>query len=516
MLKLKETTPRLTPQSAAVPPPSASPSSDDAGTAESGSVREYKLLATVEPGDRNNVRDGGEPAVGSVTEPSPVSASDKEALSESLLAAPGTSAAEALFEEPLPPSAVPEVNKIVTHPYFEPLCGAVVLLNAVLIGYCADYETQHGAGTLPAAVEGFDLAFFLVFLTELIFRILSRGPYDFYFGETMWWAWFDTFMVTNQSIDQFSKLIEPSNGLRNMSTLRLLRLPKLLRIGRALRMLRLFEVLQVVVNSIYASVQPAFWALVLLLMLVYVFSVFFLQIIGDSSNQSDELEEYFSSMGGTILVLFDALIGGVEWQAIVKLLISDVSPVMGVVFIVYITLGLFVVMNMVMSVFLDKVTRTVREDKDESVKERITQIFAPDSASDADELEINWEHFAAKLRQPVLQEYFRSIDIEVTEADARGVFDLLDFDGGGFLSANEIVTGCLRLRGPARALEMSLVLRELGALKDVEDNVKRLLTTVASVGSSLQAMQNHIQTALPIDEEAEVQLVADAEEPSSV
>merc|ERR1712232_304933 len=103
--------------------------------------------------------------------------------------------------------------------------------------------------------------FFLVFSTELAFRILSRGPLDFYFGEQWRWAAFDTFMVSIQGIDELPKVIPQAHVAANMSILRLLRILRILRITRALRMLRLFEVLATVTNSMAASVAPAFWAL---------------------------------------------------------------------------------------------------------------------------------------------------------------------------------------------------------------------------------------------------------------
>merc|ERR1712070_742599 len=105
-------------------------------------------------------------------------------------------------------------------------------------------------------------------------------------GEQKSWAIFDTFMVSIQAIDIVSKVMPTSSLPGNMSILRLLRILRILRIARALRMLRLFEVLAVVVNSMSSSVAPAFWSLMLLLMMIYVCSVFFLQIVCDVGNQS--------------------------------------------------------------------------------------------------------------------------------------------------------------------------------------------------------------------------------------
>merc|ERR1719401_2990123 len=54
-------------------------------------------------------------------------------------------------------------------------------------------------------------------------------------------------------------------------------------------------------------------------------------------------------------------------------------------------------------------------------------------------------------------EYFRSINVDTSEA--QGLFELIDVDGSGTVDANEIVQGCLRLKGTARALDVALLMQ---------------------------------------------------------
>eukprot|EP00929_Paragymnodinium_shiwhaense_P019648 TRINITY_DN13325_c0_g1_i1.p1 TRINITY_DN13325_c0_g1~~TRINITY_DN13325_c0_g1_i1.p1 ORF type:complete len:643 (+),score=163.30 TRINITY_DN13325_c0_g1_i1:121-1929(+) len=414
----------------------------------------------------------------------------------------------------LPPSASPKVNEIVSHKYFEPVCGLVVLLNAILIGVDSDFKARYGLDSAPSFLDTLDSVFFVFFTTELILRILARGPADFFLSQPGGAA-FDTAMVTFQAIDQMSKLVPASEMAMpgNFSVLRLLRIIRVLRIARALRMLRLFEVLSNTVSSLMASVGPAFWALVLLLVTIYVFAILFLEVVLSApGGPSEELDYYFGSMGATVLTLFESVVGGVEWEHVVNLLIQNVSPAMGFLFSGYVVVGLFVVMNLVMSVFLDKVTRTVREDKDDTIKERVASIFAENEVAveDADNLEISWEQFAEKLKKPALQEYFRSIDIEPTESEARGLFDLLDVDGGGALTAEEIVSGCLRLRGPARALEVSLVLRDIAHIHTVSEKVAQVHTNLGSLSTTMTAIQAKLDKALPDEEVLEEMTATEA------
>merc|ERR1712129_6783 len=73
--------------------------------------------------------------------------------------------------------------------------------------------------------------------------------------------------------------------------------------------------------------------------------------------------------------------------------------------------------------------------------------------------EITWEDFEGLLGEQQMQDYFKAIDVDLSEA--KSVFDLLDLDHSGSLDAYEFLDGCLRLRGKAKALDSALIMHEL-------------------------------------------------------
>merc|ERR1712100_18992 len=113
-------------------------------------------------------------------------------------------------------------------------------------------------------------------------------------------------------------------------------------------------------------------------------------------------------------------------------------------------------MNIVTGVFVEAAMRKGREDQDNflinNVRELFRSIFADGSGR------ITWIDFESHLDERVMQDYFVAVDLDRSEA--KGLFHLLDMDGNGSIDVNEFLSGCLRLRGPAKSLDMQVLLRE--------------------------------------------------------
>merc|ERR1712151_485740 len=80
---------------------------------------------------------------------------------------------------------------------------------------------------------------------------------------------------------------------------------------------------------------------------------------------------------------------------------------------------------------------------------------------------MDWDCFEKKLDTPQMQEFFKAIDVD--QSEAKGLFRLLDLDDSGSVNAEEFLSGCLRLRGPAKALDLALLIREV---RGIEQSLK--------------------------------------------
>lgn len=367
------------------------------------------------------------------------------------------------------------IVQMVKHVWFEHLCGIIVVINALTIAYESDklaFAQAHGDEKETKEFTDFiDSIFCTVFVTEAALRIYAYRS-AFWIGEGCAWNWFDLVMVVIQVMEQLVRCISSFRLATNLSILRALRMFRVIRIFRLLRVLHLFDELRVIVSSITSSTSSLLWAMVLLLLTVFVFSELFLQIVLSAGSDrpgtaeySAEIEFYFGSLYRTFLTMFECIVGGISWDAVVRPLVEDISPWMGVAFCVYISTCIFAIMNLLTGIFVDKAMRTVREDKDNVVAWRIHDLFmGVDSVigQNYDE-EVTFELFKEVLKAPAMVEYFKQINVEVKEA--RWLFDLIDMDASGSLDSKEIVDGCLSLRGPARALELAILMKDFATMQ---------------------------------------------------
>merc|ERR1712039_12025 len=110
-----------------------------------------------------------------------------------------------------------------------------------------------------------------------------------------------------------------------------------------------------------------------------------------------------------------------------------------------------------------------KKDKDMYMVNHVRTLF--DSVDANGNGSINWEEFQSALGTDEMQEVFQQIDIDISEAE--GVFHLLDINNSGKLSPEDFITGTTRLRGPAKSLDMTLLMREVEEVSKRQRNHAR-------------------------------------------
>jgi len=215
-----------------------------------------------------------------------------------------------------------------------------------------------------------------------------------------------------------------------------------------------------------------------LFLLIYVMAVYLTSIVRDAEavNLRNGLEvttlnRYFGTLGRSILVLYQSVTGGMDWDDAVAPLMDDISDWLGFMYACYVAFVVLAMMNVVTGVFTETALLSAKRDQDIYMVNHVRDLF---HQLDLDNTGmISWQQIEQQMGTPEMQEYFKAIDIDVSEA--QGLFKLLDLNDCGIISSEDFLNGCIRIRGPARALETMLLLRETTRMSKKQLQISRQL-----------------------------------------
>jgi hypothetical protein len=273
---------------------------------------------------------------------------------------------------------------IATNHAFEHATLAVIFINACWIAYDAD---KNPAASLLDAQTQFVFAenfFCSYFLTEWFIRFMSFRRKRNCIKDA--WFVFDSCLVVTAVVETWvitlvTSMMSSGGGspLGNASMLRLLRL---LRLTRMARMLRSMPELMILIKGMVAATRSVFFTMCLLLIVNYVFAIAMRQL----TEGTEAGEQYFNSIPRSMYTL---LIHGtfLDDLAAVSDLILESSVLILFVFLMFICVAALMVMNMLIGVLCEVVSKVAETEKEEMtvtyMKHKIERIVkALDSNSD--------------------------------------------------------------------------------------------------------------------------------------
>merc|ERR1719424_1584442 len=141
-------------------------------------------------------------------------------------------------------------------------------------------------------VQVLDLFFCIFFTLEIILKLVA---YRLRFFRRFGWGWncFDLILVVTQFCDQLITIIGMESSGQEGTVWRIFRLLRAVRVVRVLRVMAVAEDLQLLVSCILHSFSSFFWACILLLIMIYIVSIYLTQLIlnerliGKLSNEAD-------------------------------------------------------------------------------------------------------------------------------------------------------------------------------------------------------------------------------------
>merc|ERR1711988_1651451 len=147
--------------------------------------------------------------------------------------------------------------------------------------------------------------------------------------------------------------------------------------------------------------------------------------------------------------------GGVDWREISTPLSTDISPVHGVMFAMYIAFTVIAFMNVVTGVFVEGAISQTKQAKSDRLLKGLTKLFWNLDGTERGLV------FADDLKRIGGRELERLKRYGIAPEEMGALFDLMDSQGAGFVDHEEMALGCMRLRGPAKSIDMLRVLHEV-------------------------------------------------------
>eukprot|EP00415_Alexandrium_ostenfeldii_P002751 UN2751 len=242
-----------------------------------------------------------------------------------------------------------------------------------------------------------------------------------------------------------------------MNNLRILRVFRIMRVGKALRIQRLvrfISALRTLVYSIVVTMRSLIWALILLLIIMYIFSIVITQISVDYMQTPGcvphpRLQRWWGNMGTSMLTLFEAVTGGVSWYEVTDPL-HEVSVALVMVFIIYIFVITFAVFNCITGIFCHSAIETAVRDPELAAQamvedrrqyiSRVKKLFR-DVDTDRSGV-ITVQELESVVKDEKVRAYFAALDLDLS--DAWTVFKLIA-GKNNLIDQDAFVRGCLRL-----------------------------------------------------------------------
>lgn len=210
---------------------------------------------------------------------------------------------------------------------------AVITLNAVVLGVMT--RTDLSPDEL-FFLERIDQACLAIFTVELLIKIVvynKRFPFDP-------WNIFD-FVVVIGSLALVSS---------SFSVLRAFR------IFRILKVISEFDELRVLVKAMLKTIPSMTWALVLLVIIFYIFAVF------GHAMFSEGFPDLFGSLGMSMFTLFQVMTFE-SWATAVARPIMDVFPLAWIYFFIFILLTSITVLNVMVGIVVEAVGQISEAEK---------------------------------------------------------------------------------------------------------------------------------------------------------
>jgi len=410
-------------------------------------------------------------------------------------------------------------------PYFDIVMCSIILLNIFIIGLDTDFSGRKIGYDRDAIWIFLEWLFCLVFMGEVYIKVkyLTWS----WFREDPW-SWLSLFVATMAFID--IAILSPLKvgGLRILSLVRVI---NLLRLYKLIAKSKMLKELKLVMRGVVGSGVSLCWAMAVLLLILYTFSVWTTTLIGFPVSYRDHMilshgwdnEKLFGTLGRSMFTLIQVMSTD-TWCSGIARHVSQHQWYMIFLFGAFMMITTYGILNLIICILVEQTLEAThqndtkqkaREERDRSTElECLHELFELADLDGGGTLNI---HEFNEAYEKDAEVRWRLRQYELPVEDARGLFSVSSTSGTRVLNIDEFVEGCTKLHGPARSKDllalthqadhMSSVMDRLATqLRDSElmlarldDCTKRLTTKFGpNVVHSRRVVEERVRGAAPI------------------
>jgi Ca2+-binding EF-hand superfamily protein len=250
-------------------------------------------------------------------------------------------------------------------------------------------------------------------------------------------------------------------------------------------------------RGLIESFRTLLWTLLIIIVVLYVFAIASVELIGKHEDfvNSAHTQERFGTLYKSMFTLFQVMTLDTWADSVVRPLMEK-QPYLCLYFIFFITVSVFVLMNLITAVIVENAFSIAKDDEEMKAKQvekrnqdEIKGLAIMFKDLDEDQSgELNKREFLNALTKPKFLNKLKMLDMK--EEDCYEVWDLLD-DGDGLLTVEEFTGGLRRMKAGARSKD---ILDMLKRLRNSLAQAERLQHDVDCLGDVMEDLQEELGT----------------------
>ncbi|CAE7734014.1 Scn9a, partial [Symbiodinium pilosum] len=350
------------------------------------------------------------------------------------------------------------LRRLVQNFWFDCFIMAMILVHTLSIGaqinHLAATERTDG-GRFWRSVDFF---FCVLFASEVALKLYVYRI-RFFTMHACAWNIIDLVLAILQIIEEVLAIaadrLDPS--YQNTSVMRAVRMMRGVKVLRLVRAVRYARDLQLIVSCLILSLRTFLWSVLLLVMTIYVMAIYVTQACNlrrfenPDADGNDLLKQWWGDIFTSMLSVFQALSGGVDWNDVLQPILQHVSPALAVFFVVYLAFCYLALLNVITGTFVETVGRQASDLK---IRTQILQARRLFQQIDVDHSGfISLSEIQNQTATEAVLDFFESVDVDPSEAQY--LLEVLDMDGSGTINFEEFLRGTLRMDVPPDSCSVS-------------------------------------------------------------